>query len=210
MCARLGFSRFECPCLGRCATHSSCVRFVRDVVMGSLLHRGPLGSVLSVAKVEKAGHTHLHRSRPPPGQPIPALSQPEQLGLRFSPGPLGHLLPLSFCLGQGRSSFLPRGPENGETKVKDLSMVTSCWQLLLSWGTGSSGFHYRFPFSLWTWGLVKDSCCCREGGQGCPGVEAGGLTGGTQRRGTEGGGPGSGRRWVLLLWLFTLLCVCGF
>lgn len=118
MCARLGFSRFECPCLGRCAIHSSRVRFVRDVVMGCLLHRGPLGSVLSVAKVEKAGHTHLHRSRPPPGQPIPALSQPEQLGSRFSPGPLGHLLPLSFCLGQERSSFLPRGQKTGRPRSK--------------------------------------------------------------------------------------------
>ncbi|XP_042821614.1 rap1 GTPase-activating protein 2 isoform X4 [Panthera tigris] len=92
--------------------------------MGCLLHRGPLGSVLSVAKVEKAGHTHLHRSRPPPGQPIPALSQPEQLGSRFSPGPLGHLLPLSFCLGQERSSFLPRGQKTGRPRI-DKTMLAS-------------------------------------------------------------------------------------
>lgn len=69
-----------------------------------------------------------------------------------------------FCLGKGRSFFFPKGPESGETEVKGLSLVTSCWQLLLSWGMGSSGFHYRFPFSSGPGALSKNRFLLLQGG----------------------------------------------
>lgn len=103
--------------------------------------------------------------------------------------PLGHLLPLSFCLGQGTGFFFPKGPESGETEVKGLSLVTSCWQLLLSWGTGSSGFHYRFPFSSGPGALSKNRFLLLQGGW--PGgvlVLKLGALGGTRNKGDGEGG----------------------
>lgn len=87
----------------------------------------------------------------PPLQPILALSEPQQLVLCSDLSP--HRLCLPFALeflSETRERLFSslEGQKVGETEVKDLSLVTSCWQLLLHWGAGSSGFHYRFPFSF--------------------------------------------------------------
>ena len=69
-----------------------------------------------------------------------ALTSPHRLCPPFAPEFLSETRERLFSSLEGQKV--------GETEVKDLSLVTSCWQLLLHWGAGSSGFHYRFPFSF--------------------------------------------------------------